>query len=328
MTTEQVDRASTNLENLVFEGGGMRAVAFGGAVRFLEQHEVLPRIKRFAGSSAGAIMAAALALGYGAQEIITVLNTTDFERFKDDSVGVVLDVFRLLTQYGFYKGDALHAWVADLVEAKAGTRDLTFRQLHERRGVTLVITGTCLNRAETYYFHHESERFADMPIALAVRISMSIPLYWKAVKLDGDVLVDGGVLNNYPLSVFDGRFIGDPDVTDDQAARSKTLGFKLMMSSERRDSQLYNVDVAITGPVQYVTAYLNATLIQIERGHVRSHYWDRTVCINTHEIGTLDFALSREQKLDLVHEGYVATKNHFHCRATNTVNEMNRYIAR
>jgi NTE family protein len=317
-----------NVENLVFEGGGIRGIAFGGAARFIEEHNLLKNIKGLAGSSAGAIVAAGLAVGYEAQEVVDILMKTDFNTFKDDSMFVIMDIIRLLSQYGIYKGDAFFKWISDVLAKKTGDPKITFRQVYERYGKALVITGSCLNRAKSFYFNHTDPAYADMPVALAVRISMSIPVFWKAVNLGDDVMVDGGVLNNYPLFVFDGKYIGDMDVTDEDIAKSKTIGFKLMTSDERRDNTLYHVNEKIDGPVDFTKAFINALLIQIERGHIRSGYWERTVCINTHNISSLDFSITNDQKQHLVDEGYIAAKNFFHCKIEGISNEMNRCIVR
>ena len=325
LDVEQV-RDTSPTKYLVFEGGGVRGIAFGGVLQFLEEYGLTEEVDGWAGSSAGAIVAAAVAVGYTAQEVVDLLMATDFNQFKDDSWGVVFDIIRLFTQYGIYKGDAFYAWFVTLIERKTGDGKITFRELHERTGKTLVLTGTCLNKAKTYYFNHTNPEFADMPIALAVRISMSIPLFWKAVKLGDDVLVDGGVLNNYPIWVFDGKYIGDAEVTEEQISQSKTIGFKLMTSDERPDATLYHIDNKINGPIDYAKAFINSQLIEIERGHIRSGYWQRTVCINTHEISSLMFDITPEQKRKLVHEGYIATKHFFHCRIEGKQNEMNRLI--
>lgn len=323
---EAVATLGHDINYLVFEGGGIRGIGFGGCIRFMEEYDLMANIKGMAGSSAGAIVAAGVAVGYSSQEIIDVLSTTDFNSFKDDSWGVVFDIVRLFTQYGIYKGDAFFKWFSGLLEKKTGKADITFKEVYERYGRTLVITGSCLNKARSYYFHHEDPAYADMPVALAVRISMSIPLYWKAVKLGDDVMVDGGVLNNYPIFVFDGKFIGDPEVSDYSIHNTKTLGFKLMTEGERPDSTLYHVNEKINGPVDYGKAFLNAMLIQIERGHIREGYWKRTVCINTHNVSSLDFDLSEEKKKMLIHEGYIATKNHFWCCLEGRENQLNRVI--
>lgn len=322
----EVAQLSSQVNSLVFEGGGVRGIGFGGALQFMEEYDLLRNVHQLAGSSAGAIFAAATAVGYTAQEMVDILKVTDFELFKDDSY-VLFDIIRLVTQYGVYKGDAFHKWYESLLAKKTGIDGITFRQVYEKYNKTLVITGTCLNRAETYYFNHTNPKFADMPVALAVRISMSIPFFWKAVKLgESDLMVDGGVLNNFPLYIFDGSFIGDPDVSDEQIAASKTIGFKLMTSSEKKDSTIYHINEQINGPIEYVKCLLNAMLIEIERGHVKQGYWTQTVCINTHKISSLDFNISIENKELLIHEGYVAAKNFFHCKLTGQTNMLNQLI--
>ena len=63
-----------DIENLVLEGGGVRGIAFSGAVDYLEEQNLLPKIKRFAGSSAGAMASTLLAIGYNATEFKDLLN--------------------------------------------------------------------------------------------------------------------------------------------------------------------------------------------------------------------------------------------------------------
>lgn len=346
---DDLDKFCDKYNNLVFEGGGIRGIAFGGVLKFFEEHDLMKYIKRVAGSSAGAIVAAGVALGYNGQEIINILDKTNFNEFKDDSWGVVLDVYRFFTQYGIYKGDKFLDWFKALVKEKTGDENTTFKQIYDERGVELVITGTCLNRGITYYFEHR--KWPDMPIALAVRISMSIPLIFKSIKLhtkepdmdkdgnintdkDGnpimidreDIMVDGGLLDNYPIWIFDGKTIGDDDVNEEDMKNSKTLGFKLMSSNEKQDDQIYHYYEPINNIVDYTKAFIDSMTIQIERGHVRKGYWDKTVSINTGDIHTLDFDLPRETKDLLIHNAYEATKNHFYCCLHDIPNEWNRIL--
>jgi NTE family protein len=321
-----IEELAEDVEHLVFEGGGIRGIAFGGSIRFMEEFNLLRNVRGIAGSSAGAIIATAVAVGFTGDEIIDVMSKTDFTTFKDDSWGIIGDLIRLVRQYGIYKGDAFYKWISDLLESKTGKGQITFKEVYERYGKVLVVTGSCLNRAQSFFFHHES--YPDMPVAFAVRISMSIPLYWKAINLDGNTMVDGGVLNNFPIYAFDGKTIGDPNVDDETMNHSKTVGFKLMTSAESKSAQLYEINDRINGPMDYGKAFINALLIQVERGHIRSGYWERTVCINTHDVKTLDFALSENKKQLLVHEGYLAAKNYFTCKMCHIPNNMNACIGR
>jgi NTE family protein len=289
-------------ENFVFEGGGIRGIAFGGAIYYMDKHNLMKQIKRFAGSSAGAIVASVLAVGYSGKEVIKILHETDFKKFEDDSWGVVGDLYRILTKFGVYKGEAFEDWLEGVLLAKTGNPNITFLEVYKKYGKELVITGTCLNTCETHYYHYLT--YPNMPIKKAVRISMSIPVFFASVKENNTVMVDGGLLNNYPIWVFDGDTIGDSHVSDEQIANSKTLGFKLMTDQEKQDYKLYHIDEKIDNIFQYSKALINSLLIQIERGHIRSGYWKKTVPINTHNVSSLQFTLPEETIVKLVQTGY------------------------
>ena len=59
-------------ENLIFKGGGAKGAIYPGAIRALEVKGVMPYIKRFAGASAGSLIAALLAAGLSASELCQV----------------------------------------------------------------------------------------------------------------------------------------------------------------------------------------------------------------------------------------------------------------
>ena len=73
--------------NLVFEGGGVKGIAYVGAMNVLEKEEILKNIVRVGGTSAGSINAVLFAAGFSNQEMLKVLNKLDFNDFNDDSWG-------------------------------------------------------------------------------------------------------------------------------------------------------------------------------------------------------------------------------------------------
>ena len=90
--------------NLVFEGGGVKGIAYTGAMQILEQRGILTNIRRVGGTSAGAINALVYALGYNVTEQTEILNSVDFKKFMDDSFGMIRDVRRLAKHFGWHKG--------------------------------------------------------------------------------------------------------------------------------------------------------------------------------------------------------------------------------
>jgi len=308
------------IENLVLEGGGVKVLAFCGALEELNKRVPLNDIKRIAGSSGGAIVAGVIACGYDPTELKELMTNKDFKDFKDDSWGIIRDIWRLFKRYGIYKGELFYEWYGEQLEKKTGNADITFKEVYEKYGKILVINGACLNRRQTHYYHHESN--PNMPIRKAVLISMSIPLAFQAIKWQGDILVDGGTFENYPLGVFD--IIGEngkvnlpntrngPALLGIKGGNKKTLGLKLITPAEQvGGGMVYSGNDRIGNIVEFITALINSFGSHIENLYIRPGYWERTVSINTGKIGTMQFVLSREEKDFLISEGRKGVEKFF-----------------
>lgn len=294
--------------NLVLEGGGIKGMAYGGALQVLDERGLLAPIRRVGGTSAGAIQAALLAVGYTPQEIIRLTQQTPFQEFNDSGFPLIGGGGRLFKQFGWYKGDAFTNYLVGLVKAKTGDGDLTLRQLHERalkgEARDLFVTATNLTgqRAEVLsYETHPQLRVAD-----AVRASMSLPLYFRAVFLDADdhvvrkprknekltVLVDGGLLANYPIDLFDWpRFLPDsavPRPADRRVTNPQTLGLRLDVPAQYALDSAGRRELApadIHDFTSYAAALYTLTHEGLNRAVLRSDDWRRTVSIPTPPLG-------------------------------------------
>ena len=80
---------SIHYENLVFEGAGIRGLAYCGALMELDERKMLTPIQRLAGTSSGAITATLLSVGYTPQEIFEMIGNTNFAealaKFKSEA---------------------------------------------------------------------------------------------------------------------------------------------------------------------------------------------------------------------------------------------------
>lgn len=202
-------------ENIVFEGAGVRGIAYVGAIKELESRNMLSSVSKTGGTSAGAIAALTLALGYSPNEIEHMIYDTKIQRFNDGRFFFAGGITRINKNYGWYRGDAFTRWVEKIIEAKTGNADITFLQLHERNFRDLYVTGTSLNHQKLIVFSYEN--YPDMKVKDAVRISMSIPLWFEAVTIDSvgnvvnkrsnpkyfDIVVDGGLTGEFPIFMFD-----------------------------------------------------------------------------------------------------------------------------
>jgi len=322
--------------NLVFEGGGVKGIAYVGAMEILEQKGILPQIQRVGGTSAGAINAVLLGLNYSRAETEKILRELDFKNFMDDSWGVIRDSKRLLKDFGWYKGDFFRGWIADLIGKKTGNPEATFYDLQMQKDAKgfkdLYFIGTNLSTGFAEVFSHErSPRFC---VADAVRISMSIPLFFAAKRsFRDDVYVDGGLVDNYPVKLFDrqhyvSRHSRRPPyyeehnkklraagraITSDYVYNMETLGFRLDSAKEiavfrdQAEPPHYKIDNFF-----HYTWRLIDTIMNIQSSmHLHSDDWQRTIYIDTLGVGTTDFDLSDPTKNDLVTSGRDGTTAYF-----------------
>jgi NTE family protein len=318
--------------NLVFEGGGVKGIGYVGALQVLEDRGILGNVTRVGGTSAGAINAVLLACGYGQEETRQVLSQLGFKAFMDDSWGGVRDTHRLINEYGWYKGDFFHEWMGARIEAKTGNAHSTFNDFKNKKLRDLYLVGTNLSTGFAEVF--SAEHTPRVRVADAARVSMSIPLFFAAVRNPrNDVYVDGGLFDNYPVKLFDReKYVTRSDRAAqttspsyyDEANRSKpaasskyvynkqTLGFRL--DSEREVAVFRDGAEPQRQPIDdffdYTFALLKSIMNVQNNQHLHSDDWHRTVYINTLDVGTVDFGLEDEKKEALVAEGAKGTKKY------------------
>ena len=255
-------------KNLVLEGGGVKGFAYAGAFEVLDSLGVLQNIDRVAGTSAGAIQATLLAVGYAPKEMMEIATNMPLKEFNDGFFPGGLR--RLKKKFGFYKGEKLAGWIEQLIAAKTGDSNITFIQLHQLRQQKnykdLYITGTDLTHRCLRVFSYEN--YPNMRIKDAVRISFSIPLYFEPVIIDDagtiqkdrkdanfHLMVDGGLLSNYPLQVFDSVKYVYNDTTPNVHRRNPyTLGLLLDKPEQLEFKQQGNYPL----PINTLTGYVSA----------------------------------------------------------------------
>jgi len=323
--------------NLIFEGGGVRGIAYVGAMRTLHERGVLPDIRRVGGASAGAINALVFALGYTLAEQDALLRETEFSSFMDDTFGVIRDIRRLAKEFGWHRGDFFASWIGEVIAKKLGTARATFGELHDAGLPEIHVIGTNLSSGYSETFSYA--RHPSMPLAEAIRISMAIPLFFTAVRRGerSDVYVDGGVMQNYPVKLFDRLHYIDPEDRDGAARETEyyarentrfeairpgrspyiynrqTLGLRL---DTREEIGLFRYDEPlqgkkISGFTHYARALLRAAMAAQDGTHLHSDDWQRTVYIDTLEVGSTDFKVSAEMKSALVEEGVRGANRYF-----------------
>src|SRR5262249_2608724 len=188
---------------LVMKGGGVKGIAYVGALTALEEYGY--RFSHFVGTSAGAISAAMLAVGYSSKELGEVLEKTSFKKFKD---GWLLPSLLLLPfRKGLYRGEEFRVWLEEHLRKKFpefdGAVSIEFKHLNKTDGPArrLTVFASCKGRS-AYYFDSKDPKDFDRTISYACRCSMAIPYFFTPEKIEGKWVVDGGMQNNYPVDAL------------------------------------------------------------------------------------------------------------------------------
>lgn len=293
----------------VFEGGGVKGIAFIGAIQVMEEEGY--RWQKLAGTSAGSIIASLLSAGYNGDELYAIFKHFDFasllERRGWRSIPLLGPLWSLLTQKGIYPGQRLEQFVDDLLRRK-GIR--TFGDLPPDK-LKIIVSDISEYRMlvlpdDLVHFQLNPLTF---PIARAVRMSSALPYFFQPVLLRHAVsknvhyLVDGGLLSNFPVWLFD---VEQP--------RWPTFGFRL--SSPPPGEQLEEAESAeheegkrnITGLLSYSKSLLITMLEAHDRLHVKQAEAVRTIFIPTRGIRSTQFRMSPQMRENIYRSGRAAAE--------------------
>ena len=319
-------------KNLVMEGGGVRGLAYSGALEVLEQRGILKNIDRVAGSSAGAIAGLMVSLGYNSLEIDSILQTIKIQEFNDGKF-FFGKIKRVKKEYGIFKGDKFKNWLAQLIEFKTGNADITFKDLHQlhlsdKNFKDFYCTGTNVTQQRLDILSWKS--WPNMKLSTAVHISSCIPFYFKPVPIDStgsevaltdtitkfDLYVDGGMLCNFPINMFDSSLDGSNPLTSEKVIyNTQTLGLKLERGEQIEEFDKNNMSIApyqIRNIKEYSGAVMNLMIESMNRkspGLINEK--GRTIYISYGDVSGRPRKISLEEKKSLHDKGVIAANKFF-----------------
>jgi NTE family protein len=214
-----VFRAGAQSVGLVLSGGGAKGMAHIGVIRVLEENNI--PIDYIAGTSIGAIVGGLYAAGYSTEEMEELFKSDDFYFW---STGKLKKDYR----YYFKMPDENPSWFDIRVEKRdekvkflpptnlipEEQMDFAFMELLAATNAackyefdSLMIPFFCIatdvNRSEPAIL-----RKGDL--GAAIRASMTVPLYFKPISIDGALMFDGGIINNFPHDIM--KEIFKPDI--------------------------------------------------------------------------------------------------------------------
>jgi len=265
-----------------------------------------------------------LAAGATADQLSSIMNRLDYSRVPDRSspnIPLVSEGVGLLRRSGVHPGTYIHRFIADELE-KLGVKtfaDLPRRDDHAdanlppERAYKLVVTTTDITSGRLLRLPWDYARLNLDPdkqlVADAVRASISIPLFFQPVTLSDErtgethTLVDGGVLSNFPIEIF--------DRTDAANPRWPTLGVKVIPDLPAGTAQLFpGLKLPRLPPVQLLERVMTTAIV----GHDQTYLEQpcvrrRAIPVDTRAVGIVDFHADEQAREKLIANGEKAARD-------------------
>lgn len=199
-------------KNQVFAGCGVCGTAYVGSNMAMERAGLNADTERIAGTSAGAIFAMLKSFNFTAKEIFDIFATMDFASFAKNTL---CDDIGMIRDYGIHSTGNLEAWIKHVITMTGLSPIATFKEARGAGFKDLTTLAVSYNTESLVY--HNYENTPNVSIADAVVASASIPWFFKAKNINGELFCDGGTQKNFPIEYFDVDGFPNPE----------TIGFHL-----------------------------------------------------------------------------------------------------
>jgi NTE family protein len=277
---------------VVLSGSGIKGIVCAGILLSLDDAGVLYddqgnfKLKGIAGSGFSSLFVALLGIGYTPSEIHGIamrLNTSKLRDRKVPQIG-------LCFKRGGHRGSYIYKLLGELIEYKFGFPEFSLHDLYKRKGIRLILMATDLIHKKSIALDACNE-YGRLPIRLAVQMSMAMPFLFEPIPYGDQLFVDGSVLNNYPINVF-----------DDNGANPYVLGIRVISNDETPLETRSLLDYSVS----VIQLYQETNPIVISEPDMM-----RTVTVVTKNYPLTQLKLTRSEKIDLITTGTTGIESHF-----------------
>jgi NTE family protein len=292
---------SDKLVGICFSGGGVKCIAHCGTISKLQAAGIWDQMTHFTGTSGGSMIAALAACKCDPNWLKDKMYGLDFNKFKDDG-WIGGDLYRLVGSKGWCMGDVLQNTIGHYLEEITGNSEITISQIYERYGTSLFIPITLIYEQNGDY-KYKLEMFsrdngADVPVKQIVRMSSSIPGFFRSIIYKNCDTTDGGLSCNYPIKFLD----------VDGVVNKNVIGSRLYSGSEYNSMVSPGPITPTSGIANFIYAIVNAMYEAAQKQHESESDWDRSIKINTGNISAIKFDITKDERMTLFAAGYTATE--------------------
>ena len=274
----KIDKKSRHI--LVLAGGGMKGVYIVGCLKYLEEKGLLQHIDTFAGTSIGGIISFMLNIGYTVDEIYKFAKIFDLSKSTDINIANILNTFAVS------KHDDFEKIIIYLLKQKKIDPEIKLIELYKKTKKKLIVATVCVNTKMVEYLSYEN--YPELSVVTALKMTSAVPILFPFVEYNNKKYVDGGLLENFPISLFDDKL-------------DNVIGINIMSELPSKHSTIMEYIVLILGIVYY-NGY---------NKYAVEKYKNCVFNLNLSDSNTFNFELTPEKKKEMYRDGYNNCKKNF-----------------
>lgn len=264
-------------EILVMSGGGIRGIVHVGVLKALEEYRILEKIKKYAGTSIGTIIIGLYIFGYEPKELWEFIKEYNFRNTQE------INILEIFENYGIDSGKKFKELIKKLMLKKNINTEITMKELYNKTKKEFIITRVCINDNSIEYISYK--KYPHIKVLDAMMSSMSIPFIYKPIKENEKYYVDGGILDNYPITIFDEEI-------------EKVIGIHIK-EKNKEEQKISNFE-------DYIKSILYCFIEGKQNNNIEK-YKKYTIEIHLDNINPLNFNLSKEDKEKIYKIGFNKT---------------------
>ena len=267
------------MSHIVLSGGGLKGLAIIGFMKALKECNMKPQA--ISGASIGAIIGTMMSIGYSYQELYEFIEHFNYDQVCD------FEISDFMEEGGIETGNKITRLLQAMIKNKLHKYCITFEEHYEKTNVWLIINASCLNSQQCEYFSYKTH--PTMYIHEALRMTMSLPLWFKPIHYKDSMYVDGGLLDNFPIKPFIDSFVPTNEI----------IGVKLQ--HHNLDGQYKDIE---HNTLNYIGSLWSCIYNEINKQQMVNYKDYNIFYIVEESISAFTPELSLESKLKLYNEGY------------------------
>lgn len=273
-----------HINKIVISGGGMRGLGFIGALKYLEELNILKNINDYYGCSIGSVICLLLYLNYSIDEIINFSINFDFS--------IIVNNFdNLVKNYSIGNSNNYITVLKSFLINKKYDSEITLRELHDinKKKLNLVVFNISKKKEELFNYINNP----DLKVWEAVYMTCSLPFLFEPYFYNNNYYCDGGIFNNNPINL----------IPQELQINTLCIGTKIYNPEDNLTLLLKNRTFINLCKYMFEILYITFT-----RG--RYDMYNNIIWIDSYSgSDVVNFNINKEQKIISIKKGYNICKN-------------------